>query len=167
MAMRIVVTGSDQPFDGAGQLWRATEGEPAYRRAFDVPQGSVLDPTSYPGMTEHLWIGQQLNPGEMAAPAGSRALLIVAQEPTEGFEVEFADWMDTEHVPALSAVPGVLAARRYEAISGQPRYLAIYHLSDAAVCGSPDWTQAASTSWTQAMRAHTQNRVRALYLLAD
>ena len=166
MAISIVVSGSDQPFAGSGQLWRATEGEPAYRRALDVPQASAVD-SSYPGLTEHLWVGRQLNPGELAAPAGARALLIVAQEPAAGFEFEFADWMDKEHLPALSAVPGVLAARRYEAISGQPGYLAIYHLADAAVCSSPAWTKAAGTPWTQAMRGHTQNRVRAQHVLSD
>jgi hypothetical protein len=51
-----------------------------------------------------------------------------------GREQEFNDWYDRQHVPDVLAVPGFVAARRYE-IVGQPvraahtyRYLATYEV---------------------------------------
>lgn len=35
-------------------------------------------------------------------------------------EDEFNDWYDTEHVPRLAQVPGVLVARRFRASGGPP-----------------------------------------------
>jgi len=46
-------------------------------------------------------------------------------------EKEFNDWYNTEHLPELLAVPGILAAARYEAVKGGPKYLAFYELDRA------------------------------------
>lgn len=63
---------------------------------------------------------------------------------------EFNDWYDTEHLPFLAAVPGVLSARRFQAGGEgvERKYLALYHLTDADVSRSDAWTKAARTPWS-------------------
>ena len=69
-------------------------------------------------------------------------------------EAEFTEWYNTEHLPQLAAVPGVLSARRYEAsdTASERRFLALYHLRDGAVSRSDAWAKAANTPWTERMR---------------
>src|SRR5262249_41660811 len=43
---------------------------------------------------------------------------------------EFNDWYNTEHLPELLAVPGILSAARYKAGKGGPKYLAFYELEN-------------------------------------
>ena len=65
---------------------------------------------------------------------------------------EFNAWYDSEHLPRLSAVPGVARAMRYRATSGSPLYLAIFELSDARIAEGPEWLVAARTPWTARMK---------------
>ena len=39
---------------------------------------------------------------------------------------EFNEWYNTEHLPELLSVPGILSAARYEAVKGGPQSLACY-----------------------------------------
>jgi hypothetical protein len=43
----------------------------------------------------------------------------------------FSEWYNTVHFPEMLTCPGWIGGRRYEAIDGQPRFLAIYDLEDA------------------------------------
>ena len=43
----------------------------------------------------------------------------------------FSEWYNTVHFPEILACPGWIGGRRYEAIDGQPRFLAIYDLEDS------------------------------------
>jgi hypothetical protein len=136
----------------------------------DLPWWRLLDvdgtrPTS-PRATESDWIGRQIFPGRLAAPAGATAVLAMFQEPVREHEAEFNAWMDTEHVPALGAVPGVLAARRYESVVGRPRYLGLYHLADSSVCTSEAWRLASDTPWRARIRPHTRHRERHVLVAA-
>jgi hypothetical protein len=82
---------------------------------------------------------------------------------TPGAEVEtaFNAWYDTEHVPALARVPGVLCARRFRTGAGGTKYVALYHLTSPGVVDSPEWKQAsASTPMPQHVRDQITNRVR-------
>ena len=106
------------------------------------------------------WVGRQLRPGRLRAARGAGAVMAMFQEPLPDHEDEFNEWMDTEHIPALGAVPGVLAARRYEALTGRPKYLGLYHLVDADVCSSVAWQTASDTPWRARIRPHTQHRSR-------
>ena len=104
--------------------------------------------------------------GELIAPAAgpmpqrARGLLINAMSVDPDVEVDFNTWYDQEHLPALSAVPGALCARRFRSRAGSPRYLAIYHLDSPAVQASPQWKRAANTPWTERMRPHFLDHVR-------
>jgi heme-degrading monooxygenase HmoA len=77
-------------------------------------------------------------------------------------EAEFNEWYDHEHVPALAAVPGVLAARRFRDNKGTHRYLALYHLREPEATTGQTWKDAASTPWTQRLRPYFRNHLRLL-----
>ena len=75
-------------------------------------------------------------------------------------EHEFNEWYNSEHIPALGGVPGVLCARRYRGTGGTQRYVALYHLNAPEVVRSAEWRKAADTSWTQRMRPHFRDHLR-------
>jgi hypothetical protein len=95
--------------------------------------------------------GEQVLPGDATSPPGAGALLAVAINVDPSVEHEFNEWYNTEHLPQLAAVPGVLAARRYSG-TGERKYLALYNLTDLDVSQSDAWRKAADTPWTQRMR---------------
>src|SRR5690348_3098516 len=71
--------------------------------------------------------GEQLVPGERLAPPDARGLLLVGINIAAEHEHEFNEWYNSEHLPALAAVPGVLCARRYRGTGAVQRYVALYH----------------------------------------
>jgi len=80
-------------------------------------------------------------------------------------EAEFYDWYDNEHMPALAGVPGVLRARRYQAVSGSPASLSAFELSARDVFESPPWLEARKTPRTARIRTLFTNARRAMYRL--
>ena len=95
--------------------------------------------------------GEQLKPGDAVGSASAGALLVASMNIDPAAEHEFNEWYNTEHLPQLAAVPGVLCARRYGG-SGERKYLALYHLTNPDVARSDAWRKAADTPWTQRMR---------------
>jgi hypothetical protein len=105
--------------------------------------------------------GEQIVSGGGDPPKDAPALLLNAMSAAPGHEQEFNEWYDTEHIPALGAVPGTLCARRYRGTgAAAQRSLAIYHLTSAEVPSSPAWKAAANTPWTERMRPHFRDHVR-------
>jgi hypothetical protein len=108
------------------------------------------------GMSNRLmrFEGEQLLPGDLTAPSGAAALLIATMNIEPSAEADFTQWYNTEHLPQLAAVPGVLAARRFRATdtASERRYIALYHLNDPAVSRSDAWSRAANTPWSERMR---------------
>ncbi len=106
--------------------------------------------------------GTQTLPGEAAAPSGAGALLLNAMNVAPEAEADFNRWYDEEHIPALAAVPGTLAARRYvsDEVGGSHKYVALYHLAAHEVCASAAWMKAVDTPWTARIRPHMRDRVR-------
>ena len=97
--------------------------------------------------------GEQVLPGDAVAPAGAGGLLVASMNVDPAAEHEFNEWYNTEHLPQLAAVPGVLCARRYRGI-GERSYLALYHLEDPDVSRSEAWRTAANTPWSERVRPH-------------
>ena len=62
---------------------------------------------------------------------------------------EFNDWYNTEHLPELLAVPGILSAARYKAVKGDPKYLAFYELENVGVLRTPAFSSRPRTPWGQ------------------
>ena len=77
----------------------------------------------------------------------------------------FNDWYEKEHVPALASVPGCLRARRFLAVDGQPKYMAVYELENPEVTKSAAWAKARDTAWTEKIRPHMQNLEHRVYQL--
>jgi hypothetical protein len=91
--------------------------------------------------------GDQILPSDTVAPEGAGGLLLVAMTPAPAVETAFNAWYDTEHLPALARVPGVLSARRFRTASGgSPRYVALYHLTSPGIVSGAEWKQAADST---------------------
>jgi hypothetical protein len=89
--------------------------------------------------------------GTIPDKASPYVLLVRMGIPPE-YEAEFNDWYNTDHLPALTSVPGVYGARRYRATAGSPAYLAMYELASADVRQSEAWRTAADSPWTLRIR---------------
>ena len=104
--------------------------------------------------------GEQLFPGDRTAPSNAAALMMIGMNVAPEHEHEFNEWYNTEHVPALGSVPGVMCARRYRGTGGTQRYVALYHLEAPEVVRSDAWRKAADTPWTQKLRPHFRDHLR-------
>ena len=69
-----------------------------------------------------------------------RGIFLVYVDIDAKHDKEFNEWYNTEHLPELLAVPGILAAARYLAVKGGPQYLAFYELENVAVMQTPAFT---------------------------
>ncbi|MBA2517267.1 MAG: hypothetical protein H0V22_08145 [Solirubrobacterales bacterium] len=68
-----------------------------------------------------------------------KGLLFSQMEPPPDWEADFHDWYETEHIPVRMAVPGFHSAWRYEAIDGEPRWLACYFLDNMGALELPEY----------------------------
>ncbi|MBA15666.1 MAG: hypothetical protein CMN73_04840 [Sphingomonas sp.] len=121
---------------------------------------TVSGPALTSGEERWSWSGAQLGEGGISAPQGAGALLLNCMNIDAAHEDEFNDWYDTEHLPRIAAVEGVMLARRYRSERSDPRYLACYHLRDLDVVRGEAWKAAALTPWTARMRRHRTGLVR-------
>jgi len=103
--------------------------------------------------------GDQILPGDELPPANAGGLLLNAMNVSPEVDAEFNEWYDKEHVPALSAVPGVLSARRFSG-TGNRKYVALYHLASPAVVESAEWKTARESDWTSRITPHFRDRLR-------
>jgi len=103
-----------------------------------------------------------------------RGLFLVRMDVAHDHEALFNEVYDTEHVPALLKVPGVLSVRRGVSepltmflggekktivAEGEPRYSAYYELESAEVLTSEGWAKAVEAGrWPSQVRPFTRNR---------
>jgi hypothetical protein len=106
------------------------------------------------------FVGEQIVPGNVLAPKHAGGLLFMGFNVERGAEEEYAHWMDEEHLPNLSKVPGVLSARRFIASESSHKFVAVYHMTSPDVCSSPAWLEARETDWTHRIRPRTRDRLR-------
>jgi len=94
-----------------------------------------------------------------------RSLYLVRMDVAHDLEKVFNDVYDTEHVPLLAAVPGVIRASRYRNPSPtDPRYIAAYELESLDVVQSAAWKAAGEAGrWSTEIRPHTMNRFLTSY----
>jgi len=112
-----------------------------------------------------------------------RCIFIASMDVDPAKEALFNEVYDTEHIPLILKVPGVLSARRMKSApltlfisgekktvpaEGEPRYSAIYELASADVLISEAWAKAVDAGrWPTEVRPHTRNRRHRLYELSD
>lgn len=104
--------------------------------------------------------GEQILPGDKTAPENAEGFLLNAMNVVPEHEAEFSEWYNTEHIPMLAAVPGVIMARRFRATNANRRYVALYHLESPEVQATQAWKNAANTPWTEKMRPHFRDHLR-------
>jgi len=103
-----------------------------------------------------------------------RFLFTASMDVDSDKEALFNEVYDTEHVPLLLKVPGVLAVKRFTlaplqlsiggelktiVAEGEPKYSALYELQSAEVLTSPAWAAAVEQGrWPGLVRPYTRNR---------
>ncbi len=93
-----------------------------------------------------------------------KGLLLVMIEVEPEHEADFNRWYNEEHVPERLSVPGFLNARRFVAIEGAPKYLALYDLESPEVLDSEAYKKLlAGTPWTNATKQHWIRSIRNVY----
>lgn len=158
------------------QRWAAADGSPVSVVLYDLEDLTVLDGEAYRsigGVNLSPWskrvisrcdrflryAAEQVVPGDATVIDGAGGLLVFAMDVDPAAEEDFNAWYDTEHLPALRAVPGVLLGRRFRVHRGDHGYVATYHVADPAVGTSDAWRRAVDTPWTARIREHISNRL--------
>ena len=116
-------------------------------------------------------------------PLTSRFLFTAAMDVAPAQEALFNEVYDTEHVPSLLSVPGVIAIARLKlepltmSIGGEqktivfenePRYSAIYEVESPDVLVSAAWAKAVEDGrWPAQVRPYTKNRRHTLFRRID
>ena len=112
-------------------------------------------------------------------PLQTRYLFSAAMDVEPAVEALFNEVYDTEHVPNLLQVPGVIAVARFKSqpvtmmlggerrtivIENEPRYNALYEVESPDVLVSPAWAKAVEEGrWPGQVRAHTKNRRHVMF----
>ena len=94
-------------------------------------------------------------------------LLLVMADIDPANEEDFNRWYEEEHLDERMSVPGFLHARRFQAIEGSPKYLALYDVESPEVLQSPAYlhfTGAGKTAWTKRMEGQFRNFKRNIYV---
>ena len=112
-------------------------------------------------------------------PIDGRYVFAAAMDIDSGREALFNEVYDTEHVPMLLKVPGVISVARFKteeltlSIGGQrrtivvenePKYNSFYEIESPEVLVSDAWAKAVDQGrWPGEVRPHTKNRRHVLY----
>lgn len=94
-------------------------------------------------------------------------LLLFMTDIEAAHEAEFHRWYEEEHLAERMAIPGFISARRFEAIEGSPKYLALYDLETADVLQSAAYRHisgAGKSPWTKRMESLFINGRRNVYI---
>ena len=86
----------------------------------------------------------------------ARGIYLVWADVQAAKEDDFNRWYNEEHLDELLAIPGVLSAARYIAVSGSPKYLACYELESPEVRDTPEYQEHLfrPTEWSKRLDLH-------------
>ncbi len=99
--------------------------------------------------------------------ATARGLLLFTTDIDPRLEPEFHRWYEDEHIPDRMVIPGFLSARRFRALEGGPKFLALYDLETPDVLASAPYRQligAGKSAWTHRMETLFANAQRNVYV---
>jgi hypothetical protein len=113
----------------------------------------------------------------------ARYLFTASMDVDADKEALFNEVYDTEHIPLILKVPGIVSAKRYRTEpltmiiggekktvvpEGEPKYVAAYELESAEVLVSEGWAKAVDSGrWPTQVRPYTHNRRHLLRKLID
>jgi hypothetical protein len=103
-------------------------------------------------------VGRQIFPSRPENPdrGMAPALQIGRMSVPESADAEWNEWYNSEYVPGYLTVPGVIYARRYQAVDGERSFATVYELVNDKVSESGDWSHQREHSSPRSgrMRAH-------------
>ena len=113
----------------------------------------------------------------------ARYIFVASMDIDEDKEELFNEVYDTEHIPLILKVPGVISAKRYRSApltmmiggekktivaDGEPHHSAVYELESADVLTSDEWAGAVDAGrWPSEVRPFTRNRRHVLKKLSS
>ncbi len=157
----------------SGKRYQAADGTPKYIAIYELADENVVNSEAFLRVRENPtpWTRRMLplfrntqrgvfrqifSYGQRPAKEAEFVLTVRLNTPAE-HEKEFTAWYNEDHIPALVGVPGVYCARRYLAVEGDPRFLAVYELSDGGIPRKPEWERARNYGRTAQIRPYLQN----------
>lgn len=75
---------------------------------------------------------------ERSVPLETDVISLVTVDIAKSKEEEFNRWYNDVHVPEVLACPGWLWGARYQALDGEPRYLALYEMESEKAMWTPE-----------------------------
>lgn len=172
----------------SARRYEVVEGSPKFLAVYDLETVAVLESPAYRALTREIspWtkrIGGLLQDhvrnvyveqtpesleGTFAprtAVDGAAGLLAVLADVEPGYEQELRAWYDEEHLSERMECPGFLQARRFEAVNGEPRFLALYDLENLDALDTAQYRgyRDAPTGRTTQVLSHLRNSRRNVY----
>jgi hypothetical protein len=97
----------------------------------------------------------------------STAMLGVWMEMPPEHEDDLNRWYEEEHLLDRLAMPGWLRGRRYVSVMGEPKYFAMYDVTDLGAFRSPEYTHNRNnpTPWTEQVTSKLTTNIRREYEL--
>jgi hypothetical protein len=100
-----------------------------------------------------------------ALPTGQALLLVMLDIDPSVDEGDFNRWYFDEHIAERLACPGFISARRFVAVQGQPRYLALYEMESPDALTTPEYQRLARSSITGNSVEHPVGTARTFAML--
>ncbi len=172
----------------------AIAGEPKYLSLYELSDVSVvkgelytklreketsMPPNSFESITLKLpkfarGIYEQINPPEGGyKPPRTQFLFVVGHEVPRNRHQEFNAWYNTEHVPAVLKVPGIVAGRRFKLTKEVPpmilkggsltTYLTVYDVENEGALESEAFMRASVSPWSAWVRSWFQRKMCVTY----
>lgn len=88
-------------------------------------------------------------------PLLGKGMLLTLTEVSARDERDYNEWYNREHIDDRVNLPGFHRGRRYAAVNGTPKYLAVYECDTVAILGTPNYLQTLDhqTPWSQRVMA--------------
>jgi len=157
----------------AGRRYQAVEGAPRYITIYDLVDADVYRSAAFLKIRESPtpWTKKMIPQLRDLRRAAFRRIFSYGDRPAKDAEFvltvrlntpadherDFNTWYNEDHIPALAGVKGVYCARRYGAIEGDPKYLAVYEMNDPGVVKTPAWEVARKFGRTREIRPHLKD----------
>jgi hypothetical protein len=96
-----------------------------------------------------------------------KGLLLMMTDIDPANEADFNRWYEEEHLDERMAIPGFINARRFTALEGGPKYLALYDLESPEVLQSAPYRHivgAGKSAWTERLSKEFINFRRNVYV---